>query len=61
MAKKPDNNISATAGASAAWLNDLRYGRTVSLRFFKRNAWLLVSLLVAVWPSWASATRQRPR
>lgn len=48
MAKKLDNNISATAGASAAWLNDLRYGRTVSLRFFKRNAWLLVSLLVAV-------------
>ncbi len=52
MAKKSVHNKSASAepnnGSSKKWFNDLRYGRSVSLKFFKKNAWLLLSLLVAV-------------
>lgn len=52
MAKKSVYNKSASAGpnkgSSKKWFNDLRYGRSVSLKFFKKNAWLLLSLLVAI-------------
>lgn len=34
--------------ASSTWLTDMRYGRSVSLNFFRRNAWLLLVLLVTV-------------
>lgn len=30
------------------WLNDLRYGQTLSIEFFSYNAWILVIILVAV-------------
>lgn len=56
MAKEPktDKKNDSDSGKKAArksppgWLKDIGYGQTVSLQFFKRNAWLLVSLLVAV-------------
>lgn len=37
-----------TVGVNAGWLGGLRYGQSVSLNFFRRNAWLLISILVAV-------------
>lgn len=33
---------------SAGWLGELRYGRMVSLEFFKSNAWLLIVAIVMV-------------
>jgi hypothetical protein len=30
------------------WLNELRYGRSISVEFFKSNAWLLLIIVVAV-------------
>lgn len=33
---------------STSWLSDLRYGRTISIEFFRHNAWLIVAMLVAV-------------
>lgn len=33
---------------SSSWVSDLRYGRYVSLEFFKHNAWLVVAMLVVV-------------
>lgn len=41
MEKKPSNNKST-------WLSDMRYGRSLSLEFFRHNAWLIVAMLVAV-------------
>lgn len=31
-----------------AWLKEMRAGRSISLEFFKRNAWVVLMLLVAV-------------
>lgn len=31
-----------------SWVSELRYGRSVSVDFFKGNAWLLVIIVVAV-------------
>lgn len=31
-----------------AWMNDLRYGQTVSLSFFRQNAWSMLLIVVAV-------------
>lgn len=31
-----------------SWLNELRYGRSISVEFFKSNAWLLVIIVVVV-------------
>lgn len=33
---------------TARWAADLRYGQTVSLTFFRRNAWILMIFLVVV-------------
>ena len=33
---------------TSAWIRDMRYGRSLSVDFFRRNAWLLVILLVAI-------------
>lgn len=30
------------------WVSDVRYGRSLSVEFFKRNAWLLMVFLVAM-------------
>ena len=34
--------------AAADWLNDMRYGKTVSVNFFKNNAWLLIIFISIV-------------
>lgn len=31
-----------------SWLQELRYGRSISVEFFKHNAWLLLIIIVAV-------------
>ncbi|MBD5194702.1 MAG: hypothetical protein HDS12_02305 [Bacteroides sp.] len=31
-----------------SWLNELRYGRSISIEFFKTNAWLLIIIVVVV-------------
>lgn len=31
-----------------SWMEDVRFGRSVSLDFFRRNAWLLMVFIVAV-------------
>lgn len=33
---------------SPAWVSDMRYGRSLSVEFFKKNAWLLMVFVVAV-------------
>lgn len=33
-------------GVSGSWMNELRYGRTLSVDFFKNNAWLMVIIVV---------------
>ncbi len=33
---------------SHGWLNELRYGRSISVEFFKTNAWLLIIIVVVV-------------
>lgn len=33
---------------SREWMNDVRYGRTLSVDFFRRNAWLLMLFVVAI-------------
>lgn len=31
-----------------SWVNELRYGRSISVEFFKSNAWLLIIIVVSV-------------
>lgn len=31
-----------------SWVNELRYGRSISVEFFKNNAWLLIIIVVSV-------------
>ncbi|MGN0237514.1 MAG: FtsL-like putative cell division protein [Lepagella sp.] len=33
---------------SYSWMNEMRYGRTISIEFFKSNAWLLVIIIAIV-------------
>lgn len=37
----------AKAAKQPSWVADVRYGRSLSVEFFKRNAWLLMVFLVA--------------
>lgn len=46
---KEENKFLAAAGMkSSAIVRDLRYGQSVSLEFFQRNAWLLIVIVVVV-------------
>lgn len=36
------------AGVSKSLVNDMRYGRSLSLEFFRRNAWLIMIFVVAL-------------
>ena len=38
----------ATKGKGGGMLSDLRYGRSLSINFFKKNGWLLMLIVVAV-------------
>lgn len=44
--KNKDNNHHKKA--TPVWIADIRYGRSLSLEFFKRNAWLLMVFVVAI-------------
>lgn len=54
MGKKKDKEIQGTADAQHSkakkntWLHEVRMGRTISVEFFKSNAWLLIIIVVAV-------------
>lgn len=42
---KPRNKKSRI---SASWVSDMRYGRTLSVEFFRKNAWLLMIFIVVI-------------
>lgn len=54
--KTPKENGQPTAAETApkegkkgtSWISELRYGRSISVEFFKSNAWLLLVILVTV-------------
>ena len=49
MAKKNKNdNNDKTKKKSPVWISDIRYGRSLSIEYFKRNAWLLMVFVVAI-------------
>lgn len=45
--EKKGKNKEMLRGATG-WLSDLRYGKTVSVNFFKANAWLLMVFIAIV-------------
>ncbi|MCH5238206.1 MAG: hypothetical protein J1E95_10500 [Muribaculaceae bacterium] len=46
QAEKPKNN--KLKGTPKELMNDMRYGRALSLEFFRQNAWLLMIFIVLV-------------
>ncbi|MDE7465663.1 MAG: hypothetical protein K2M59_04450 [Muribaculaceae bacterium] len=46
--KTKDKNIQDQGVHPRSWTSDLRYGRSVSLDFFKRHAWLMIIFVVVV-------------
>lgn len=49
MAKEKKNKKSKEKKSSGTgWVSELRYGRSVSLEFFKTHAWLMLIFVVAV-------------
>ena len=47
-AEVPKKNKNKLKGVSRDLVNDMRYGRSLSLEFFRQNAWLLVLFVVAI-------------
>ena len=54
MRKKKEQESEALSAKKAdgaqdrSWLSEIRYGRTISLDFFRQNVWLLLVILVSV-------------
>lgn len=53
MAAKTKQNkslspVSSVRARKSSWVNEMRQGRTISVEFFKNNAWLLIIILVSV-------------
>ena len=49
MAKKEkDNKKRKAKGPNLQLMKDMRYGRTLSIEFFRKNAWLLMLFVVAI-------------
>ena len=46
--KKKQSNKKALKEATAGFFSDFRYGKTVSVNFFRTNAWLLLIFIVIV-------------
>lgn len=46
--KEKKKNNSSKKNSAPVWVADIRYGRSLSLEFFKRNAWLLMVFVVAI-------------
>ena len=47
-AEKPQKNKKGLKGVPRYLVNDVRYGRSLSLEFFRHNAWLLMVFVVAI-------------
>lgn len=43
-----ENGTSTRKKSGYSWVNEFRYGRSISVEFFKSNAWLLLIIVVAV-------------
>lgn len=46
--KTDKKNTKKAKRPTPAWMSDLRYGRSLSVEFFKRNVWLLMVFVVAI-------------
>ncbi len=46
--KKNKKEAKPKVAGSPTWLSDVRYGRSLSVEFFKKNAWLLMIFVVAM-------------
>ena len=46
--EKPVKSKNKIRGVSRDLVNDVRYGRSLSLEFFRQNAWLLMLFVVAI-------------
>lgn len=46
--KKNKKNIKVKTSGSPTWISDVRYGRALSMEFFKKNAWLLMIFVVTM-------------
>lgn len=46
--ENPDKKKKKGLGVSKDLVNDMRYGRSLSLEFFRQNAWLLMIFVVAI-------------
>lgn len=47
MAKDKNNNKDKTK-KTPGWIEELRYGQSISLEFFRANAWLIVVIVVII-------------
>lgn len=48
MAKAKQNKNNKKKEKSSGWISEMRYGRTLSVEFFKKNAWLMMLFVVAI-------------
>lgn len=46
--RQQDNNKTKQKRATPSWVSDVRYGQSLSVEFFKRNAWSLMVFVVAM-------------
>lgn len=46
--EKPEKSKKSLKGVPKDLMNDMRYGRSLSLEFFKQNAWILMLFVVAI-------------
>ena len=42
-----DTNVKSNK-KTPTWISDFRYGQSLSVEFFRKNAWLLILLLVVI-------------
>lgn len=47
-AKKVSTSTPKGKASKSGWMNEVRYGRTLSVEFFKNNAWLLILIVVTM-------------
>lgn len=46
--KKKKDSKSTAGRKKTGWLEELRYGETISLEFFRTNAWIMLVMVVTV-------------
>lgn len=46
--RKNKNRKNVQISTNPNWISDVRYGRSLSVEFFKKNAWLLMIFVVAM-------------